>query len=162
MSVTINIRHLENGPVSVAGEVPSGELDLEKIDELIHPASNLAYNVTATREQNGLLLQGELEMSFRCECARCLREFDLPVVLDGWTVLLPWSGEDKVPLQGDCVDLTSYFREDMVLALPQRPLCQPECSGLPTSPADFPGRSHTANPSTEGQSAWRELDNLNL
>jgi uncharacterized metal-binding protein YceD (DUF177 family) len=67
-----------------------------------------------------------------------------------------------VVVHNDCVDLTPYLREDMVLELPQRPLCSPECRGL----VDSPQRSEPspdATPNWEGPaSTWRELDKLNL
>jgi uncharacterized metal-binding protein YceD (DUF177 family) len=33
------------------------------------------------------------------------------------------------------VDLTPQIREDILLELPQRPLCQPDCRGLPKKAA---------------------------
>ena len=39
-------------------------------------------------------------------------------------------GEDRVAVDNDCVDLTPYLREDILLEFPQHPLCKPECRGL--------------------------------
>ena len=43
---------------------------------------------------------------------------------------LPLEGEEAVSVVNDCVDLTPYVREDILLEFPQHPLCEPECRGL--------------------------------
>jgi uncharacterized metal-binding protein YceD (DUF177 family) len=43
---------------------------------------------------------------------------------------LPLEGEDKVPVDNDCVDLTPFVREDILLEFPQHPLCKPDCGGI--------------------------------
>ena len=49
-------------------------------------------------------------------------------------VTLPLEGEEEVPVINDCVDLTPYMREDILLAFPQHPLCEPDCGGLQAQP----------------------------
>jgi len=39
---------------------------------------------------------------------------------------LPLEGEEKTPVDNDCVDLTPFAREDMLLEFPQHPVCEPE------------------------------------
>jgi uncharacterized metal-binding protein YceD (DUF177 family) len=56
------------------------------------------------------------------------------------------------------VNLTPYIREDILLALPQHPLCEPECGGLkPPASLKDPGEM-----SEKASSAWSELDKLKL
>jgi uncharacterized metal-binding protein YceD (DUF177 family) len=63
-------------------------------------------------------------------------------------------------INNDCVDLTPYVREDILLAFPQHPLCDPECGGLPDASAgktsDVGGKGKTEAVS----SAWAELNKL--
>jgi uncharacterized protein len=162
MPLILNVRHLEANPVRFEGELDTQELAVENLDELIHPAGPLRYAFDAERHERGVLLQGRLAWPLAFECARCLRAFDRVLEVDPWMCLLVWEGEDAVVVHNDCVDLTPYLREDMVLELPQRPLCSPECRGLVVSPGGS-GHSLDAAPNWEGPaSTWRELDKLNL
>jgi uncharacterized metal-binding protein YceD (DUF177 family) len=63
----------------------------------------------------------------------------------------------------DCVDLTPYVREDIFLAFPQRPLCDPNCSGLKT-PANKSEHGPAASGEAPGDSSspWSVLDKLKL
>ena len=160
MPLTVNIRHLEQGPIRLEGELAVSDLELADLDEMVRAKASLHYDLEVTREEQGLLVQGGLAMAFECMCVRCLKPFTLRLELEDWSGLLSWEGEDKVLINSDSVDLTPYVREDIVLALPQHPLCGPECSGLPARPPDG-GKPSCGASQTEGvPSAWAELDKL--
>jgi len=160
MPLLFNIRHLEHQPVTLRGELPVAELDLGGIDELIQANSPLQHDLVVERHERSILVQGRLGLKLRCECVRCLKSFDCPLAFDSWSCLLPLEGEDKVLVSNDCVDLTPYVREDIVLAFPQHPLCEPECRGL------LVASSNRARPSSGVAgylpSAWAELNKLKL
>ena len=40
------------------------------------------------------------------------------------------SGEDELSLEGELLDLEPVLRDAVVLALPFKPVCDPECPGL--------------------------------
>ena len=160
MPLIINLRHLEGHNLRLEGEIPAEELDLAGLDELIRAEGGLRYDLEVERHERGVLVQGALSLTLQCECARCLAPFRQELVLSNWCSMLSWEGEDAVPVRNDCVDLTPYVREDMVLALPRRPLCKPDCGGL-VRPADAPEVTH-ATPSGEPSAAWSMLDNLKL
>jgi uncharacterized protein len=161
MAVTVNLRHLEAHSLHLEGEVPLEELDVAGLDELIRMEGGVRYDLEVERHEDGLLVQGRLALTLRCLCARCLEPFSHELVLPQWCSLLSWSGEDPVNVRNDCVDLTPYIREDMVLALPQRPLCKPECGGLQVRSADDPGVTQETQ-RTESSPAWAVLNNLKL
>jgi uncharacterized metal-binding protein YceD (DUF177 family) len=71
-------------------------------------------------------------------------------------------GEEKVLISNDSVDLTSYLREDILLAFPQHPLCKPECGGLPSPLRNAASDPGAVQKSKETSSAWAELDKLKL
>ena len=81
------------------------------------------------------------------------RELELP----DWACHLPLKGDDATPISNDLVNLTPYIREDILLALPQHPLCEPECRGLKLPASVDPGEK-----SDKASSAWSELDKLKL
>jgi len=164
MPLLINLRHLENKVVQLGGELSAEDLDLDVHDELVHVKRPLRYNLEAEKMETGVLVRGELRIVLDCECARCLKPFPFPLELDEWVCHLPLEGDEKVPIISDCVDLTPFVREDILLEFPQHPLCRPECGGLQTKPggkridSDSSGAGQTNNES----SAWAELNKLKL
>lgn len=161
MPVLVNLRHLEDGPIRLSGQVPLEELDLEGLDEVLRAAGGLEYDVTVERLAAGLLAAGEVRMGFEADCVRCLRVFSLEVRIGDWQVLLELEGEEAVLVKEDCVDLTPRMREDILLALPQHPLCDPGCGGLPQASASQAGSS-TGSSLRDASSAWDALNKLKL
>jgi uncharacterized protein len=162
MPLLINLRHLEHKTVTLRGALPAAELDLESIDELIRVRSPLEHDLVVARHERSVLVQGGLRMTLACECVRCLKAFERRLDLDEWSCLLPLEGEDKVLVSNDCVDLTPYLREDIVLAFPQHPLCEPDCRGLLNEPPGESRSSTGANSTRDLSSAWAELNKLKL
>ena len=162
MPLLFNIRHLEHRTVTLRGELPVAELDLGGIDELIRANSPLHHDLVVERYERSILVQGRLGLKLRCECVRCLKSFEYRLAFDSWSCLLPLEGEDKVLVSNDCVDLTPYVREDIVLAFPQHPLCEPDCRGLLSASQAGARASNGANASGGMSSTWAELSKLKL
>jgi uncharacterized protein len=163
MSLLFNIRHLEKQQtLSLSGELTPAELELESLDELVKAKLPLRYELEVQELDNSILVQGSLRLTLHCECARCLKPFTHELILDDWACHLPLEGEEKVPISNDSVDLTPYLREDILLAFPQRPLCEPECGGLPSPLRNAASDPGVVPKSMETSSAWAELDKLKL
>jgi len=160
MPLLFNIRHLEHQTVTLRGELPVAELDLVGIDELIQADSPLHHDLVVERHERSILALGRLGLELRCECVRCLKSFEYRLAFDSWSCLLPLEGEDKVLVSNDCVDLTPYVREDIVLAFPQHPLCEPECRGLLNARQTGARQSNGASATEKISSAWAELNKL--
>ncbi len=162
MPLAVNLRHLEAHNIELKGELPVEELDLGVQDEVIRVRQPLKYELEAQKVEDGVLVQGHLHLTVDCECVRCLKSFQYPLDLRGWACLLPLKGEESVPVVNDCVDLTPAVREDILLELPQHPLCDRECGGLPkTSGARAKNKNSTGKNET-ASSAWAELNKLKL
>ena len=159
MALTFNIRHLENKELQLAGQLPLEELELDLNDEVILPSGPLEYDLNAQELDDALLVQGTLRLPLDMHCVRCLKKFSYPLELEDWTCHLPLTGEDAVVLEGDLVNLTPQIREDILLALPQHPLCEEGCVGL-RKPAAF--QEEPGETSVTTSSAWDELDKLKL
>ena len=160
MPLTINLRHLESHNVRLQGQLMVDELDLDMRDEMIQVKQPLDYDIEAQKMEDGILLQGRLHLVLDCQCVRCLRPFKRAIKLGNWSCLLALEGEERVAVVNDCVDLTPYVREDILLEFPQHPLCDPECGGLPNP---LPGKAEAAKGSAQngtGSSAWAELNKL--
>jgi uncharacterized protein len=157
MPLQVNIRHLEDKPIRLQGQLPAAELDLPDNDELVRARLPLRYDLTAQRAGDGILVQGRLELTLDCECARCLKPFRRRIELDPWTAHVPLEGPEKAPIKDDLADLTPCLREDILLELPQHPLCEAGCAGLPNRAKENKTKGASQ---TEGSSAWSELNKL--
>ena len=159
MHLTINLRHLENKSLHLVGEWPVAELNLDIRDELVQINNPLNYDLSAERHGNNIFVNGRLELVLDCECIRCLKKFQHTVRIPKWTCNLPLEGEDQVTIENDCVDLTPFVRDDILLAFPQHPLCDRKCSGLHNTP--LLGKNPCGVSETRmDSSAWAELDKL--
>lgn len=162
MPLTFNQRHLEEENLHLEGELPVAELELDALDELIHVREPLRYDLEVQRMETSFLVQGRLALTLDCECVRCLKPFKQAIDLTDWVCDLPLEGDDKVSVVNDCVDLTPYIREDMVLAFPQHPLCDPDCGGLAKTQNKPEKGPKAAGKPDEASSAWSALDKLKL
>lgn len=153
MSLKVNLRHLEAHEIHLKGELPVDELDLGLDDEMMLAKKPLQYNLRVEAIAGSILVQGKLALTLQCQCVRCLKPFERTITLENWTLHLPLEGDDAVSVDNDCVDLTPYAREDMLLEFPQHPLCGSDCRGF--------GENRPEN-GQNSPSAWNELDKLNF
>jgi uncharacterized protein len=159
MSLTVNLRRLEKRSVILRGELPLAGLDLDTRDEMIRVVQPVRHDLEVQKLSDGLLVQGELQVTLECECVRCLKKFTRDLTLNPWTLHLPLAGEEAVAVDSDYVDLTPFAREDILLELPQHPLCKPDCRGLEKIST---GKAKTVGESKIVSSAWMKLDKLKL
>jgi uncharacterized protein len=159
MSLKVNLRHLEDDEVRLKGELPVTELELGVNDELIRLEKPLRYDLTVEQLHDSLLVQGSLKLVLDCECVRCLQAFQYKLELPEWALHLPLEGEDKVSILNDCIDLTPFVREDMLLEFPQHPLCKPECGGLKKKAIKSGEKSEKSKARPD---VWAELNKLKL
>jgi len=157
--LTVNLRHLETRNLALRGELPLVELDLDVRDELIHVTQPVEYDIGVERLDDAILVHGELRVALECECVRCLKKFSRRLDLDNWTLHLPLTGDEKVSVKNDCVDLTPFVREDILLEFPQHPLCRPDCGGL--KPKAGKSKKNAGEKELKS-SAWAELNKLKL
>ena len=162
MTVAINLHQLEHGESRLKGELTPAELELEGLDELIHVEGVVNYELTAEKLEKSVLVQGNISLKFRCECARCLKPFIRPLELANWACHLPLEGEEAVPVTNDCVDLTPYLREDILLEFPQHPLCRPDCDGLPGKSTGKIENTGGIGQTSKALSDWAALNKLKL
>ena len=160
MSLAVNLRHLAAHSLQLQGELPAAELDIETRDEMIGLTEPVEYDLEVEQLEGGLLLQGELHLRLQCQCVRCLKPFVHRLVLKPWICHVPLRDEDAAPVVNDRVDLTPFVREDILLAFPQHPLCEPDCRGLPIGEPGHPRNSAAAGPTETSSPAWAELNKL--
>lgn len=88
-----------------------------------------------TRTNRGIFGEGQLHSQVQLECARCLESFSQPIDFHlesqfGLPPINPQGGTIfPIGVKG-ILDLTEALREQILLDLPMRPLCRPDCRGL--------------------------------
>lgn len=162
MPITVNLRQLEDESLAFTGTIPTAELGLDELDEVIHLREPVSYQFTASLLEDALLIEGSWSLPLHCDCVRCLKPFTIPLQVPGWTLHLPLTGEDRVSVVSDSVDLTPYLREDILLAIPQHPLCEKGCPGLPTKVSGIGRQPPGSDQALKKVSAWDELNKLKL
>ena len=162
MPLVVNLRHLEAHNIRMQGKLPVRELDIDTLDTVIQVAQPLEYDLEVQKMEDGLLVHGRLFLNLECECVRCLKPFQHRLELDGWACHLPLQGEDCVIAVNDCVDLTPYVREDILLEFPWHPLCDPECRDLPRMSIGKSNDSSITGKTGMDLSAWSKLNKLKL
>ena len=161
MRATVNLRHLEEGPQQLQGEVSPEVLEIDKLgDEIIQAKEPLRYDVEVEKQDRNLLVSGSLRTNLDCQCVRCLKAFKYPLELKPYHLYVSLEGEDAAPVVNDLVDLTPFFREDTLLAFPQHPLCSEDCAGLPNASGSKSAKPDKSSQGNETASAWSELDKL--
>lgn len=90
-------------------------------------------------------VEGRLETTVRLACSRCLKEFEAPLDIpftltfsrevpevseEGEEVELSAEEMGLIPFEGEEIDMRSPLQEQVVMALPVRPLCREVCKGL--------------------------------
>jgi len=95
---------------------------------------DLSGVVRAGRTPQGLVVMGDFRGSLTMECVRCLVEFPQPLHAE-FSELYAFSSRSVsesgliLPDDGN-IDLAPLVREYMLLEVPIRPLCRPDCKGL--------------------------------
>lgn len=159
MLLKVNLRLLAEGPVHLDGELPLKDFLGDFQDELVRFASPVRYDLDVEIDGEAMLIRGKIEADLECDCARCLKTVPGRLEISDFLVVAPLEGEDSPERDGDFADLTPFVRTDTFLALPTKPLCTPECRGLPEM-----STARDLRPEEEPKSAspWGPLDRLNL
>jgi uncharacterized metal-binding protein YceD (DUF177 family) len=162
MPLVCNIRQLAKKSLHWQGELTAAELELTELDECVRVTLPVKLDLDIQLMSKGILAQGKVHLVLDCDCVHCLKRFDTPLDWEAWSCFMPLEGEEPVTVNNDCVDLTPHIREDILLAFPQHPLCEPGCNRLPTAPASKK-KSVAGLPPTDAEpSVWAELNKLKL
>lgn len=160
MHPVVNLNELETAAAELRGELSLEELDIETNDDCVKVAGAAEYQLRVELVTGSILVRGQLRVPLACLCVRCLKSVNRDLAIPDWHCLVPLSGEDAAVVEDRCVDLTPWVREDIVLSLPQHPLCDSECRGLPL-PEPISSCGSSGGPtSTSEVSPWEQLNKL--
>lgn len=127
--------------VRVERSVPA-PADLGTVVVGVAEGADIALDLRLEAVVDGVLVSGEVHARTVGECARCLGPVDEPLTVAMSELYLYPGGraaarevgdedaEEMPELVGELLDLEPALRDAVVLALPFRPLCTPDCPGL--------------------------------
>lgn len=133
MSLLINIKEIqENKSGQVKGQflISPQELDLPEPKDIWRP---LKFDFTCTNAGDLYVLTGKIRSSTAHQCSRCLAPVEIPLEVDvheEFSRLANQADEDIHCFYGDNIDIAEVLRENVILSLPAKILCSPDCRGL--------------------------------
>jgi len=142
----IRIDDLKDKTVELSSEEPlplySTLLTLEEAGEC-HFTAPLQVHLTVVREYDHIRVSGKVATSLFLNCSRCLNGFQMDIgspftifyIKDeglGQDEDVELAEEDLITAtyEGDEIDFTNEITEQVVLAIPIKPLCNEDCKGL--------------------------------
>jgi len=147
--------------------------DVNEVIEIEGHEYRVQGTVSLMRTDHGILVKGALNTQSELTCSRCVTAFDCPLTLNIEEEYLPTTdivNGSPLPVPDDpgaftidernILDLTEAIRQYALLAIPMKPLCQPDCAGLcPTCGANL-NQAHCDCPPPAGDQRWAELRKL--
>ena len=143
------ISELEREPIEFDLELAPGAVDFgsEAEQEGDLAASGLAEVIHEHRGPREIVadirLRGKFAGRFRVPCARCVEPVEIPLAADYDLIFRPVGADSDAPersitapeteigyYQKDSLLLEDVLREQVLLSLPVRTLCKPDCKGL--------------------------------
>ena len=132
--------------------------------------SDIELDVRLEAVIEGVLATGTARVVAVGECVRCLEPVEEQLDIDfqelyayddgGGSDRTDGESDETRRLEDDLLDLEPVLRDEVVLALPMKPLCTPDCAGLcpecGVRLADEPGHAHEA----EIDPRWAALRHL--
>ncbi len=137
-----NVAQLMKSPV---GASMTADIDEENVqlDEDLKVVGPITGHVRMRRVNQGLLVDGVVDLTLELTCTRCLKQFEQSMhipfeelfypTIDVMTgvALPPSEEEDAFPIDDHhLVNLTEAIRQRILLELPMVTLCKEDCAGL--------------------------------
>ena len=105
--------------------------------------ARITGSVNLSKHGHDILVRGSIEGRMELTCSRCLDSFTAPVAIEFDLLLVPGPvgaaavkeelSPDDLDLDyytGEIIDLESILKEQIILMLPLKPLCEETCKGL--------------------------------
>ena len=154
--------------------VRSGEEHREAVEVAIAPIElggeryvavpeQVPAELSVTRASTGIVLGLQLYVRLHGPCVRCLMDavVDESLRLSEYQATSPDTDELTTPyLTDDRLDLSAWARDALILALPEKILCRPDCAGLcPKCGRDLNREPHV-HEGEEADPRWAALQQL--
>jgi uncharacterized protein len=126
-----SIREERGATIPCAGFLEVNPADFEGL--ALKFKGPVAVRGKVTNTGSGFLLEAELNLDYQADCDRCLAETHQTQKIDIKEEFVSGrdiSDETVYGFCGDLINLTECLRDQIILALPMKFLCSPECRGF--------------------------------
>ena len=173
------VSELEREPIDFDLELPPGAVGLGEEAEQVGDLAT-SGRAEVLHEHRGprdivadIRLKGSFSGKFQVPCARCVEPVEIPLSAEFDLIFRPAAADSDAPERSitapeteigyylkDSLSLEDVLREQVLLSLPVRTLCKPDCKGL--CPRCGENRNSTACTCEEGPSdpRWEALAGL--
>jgi DUF177 domain-containing protein len=137
LNASINVAQLLKEPVGSSQSHDISGIIGEEVEGFVEGKAKVI------RISQGVLVQCELNAEVKLICSRCLNAFLCPIsftaeeeflpvadVSDGLALSLPEQSEEFTIDDRNILDLGELIRQYILLNLPMKPLCHPDCPGM--------------------------------
>jgi len=133
--ILINVNQLLDGDKRICMKLDPGPQYPIKGD--------VELDVTLSRSNDSVSVKGSVTFTHRLQCSRCLKDmvrertekidvhYTRPSRIDA-ELDLAEEDMNKLFYQGELIDLEQPIRDAILLSVPMKPLCKPDCQGLCT------------------------------
>lgn len=97
--------------------------------------------VTIGRLDDGVGVQGRITTTVELECHRCLRSYAQPTKVSFSQSFTERPGDDDLPIAGDQIDLAPLVEQEILVNLPIKLICGPDCPGVEGYKPESPSHS---------------------
>jgi uncharacterized metal-binding protein YceD (DUF177 family) len=131
----INVRDILSESVGysraykISGERPSLEH--------VRLTKDIEGEITISRLDSGLLVQGSLASELELNCDRCLSTFTRPTRVRFKQLYAKEPVDDEMPITDQSIDLAPLAEQEFLLDLPIKLLHDPNCPGITDAPAKY-------------------------
>ncbi|MGB9715157.1 MAG: YceD family protein [Thermodesulfovibrionales bacterium] len=129
----------------IISEIPDEGLIITFVETIDYDVSSLPAKaqMKINRTDREVLISGEIEADVELKCSRCLKDFRIMLAIPVDVVYNPideLKSEEKYELKqdeldmgfysGDEIDLSELIKEQIILNIPMKPLCDELCKGI--------------------------------
>jgi uncharacterized protein len=136
----IRVDSIHEGSKPIEGTVDPTAMQLD--DSYCSFDKPLTFSGYATRNAEDVRVKGSLTGSIKSQCSRCLEAFTMTIDLVMDTAFVPRRGDSEDEdgtfepgsilsyYDGDSIDLLQEIKDLILVNLPIKPICRPDCRGL--------------------------------
>jgi uncharacterized protein len=137
--MNLDLRELKTFPAEISVDVEADSADYGIDGVAFRDLMNVRLSIQKVKEE--FYCHGDTSVKVEVECSRCLEIFELELIGElsfviktekGKQVLSTDTNEEViyVKLNEPVIDLNETIRQALLLSLPIKPVCHPDCKGL--------------------------------
>lgn len=127
----INVIELLRWPGTTKNVVASLPIDDLEFNDARVVDVPIEVSLTLESLSNGITVHGTASATWSGQCRRCVKPLIVPMTVEiSELYQRELEDPDAYAIENDQINLLPMVRENILLAIPLGPLCQPDCPGL--------------------------------